>query len=47
MDYLKFKNLVPSIIYICLEVAKDSKIINGAEFIDNIWPHLKKVTLGK
>lgn len=47
IDYLKFKHLVPSIIYICVEVAKNGKIINGSEFIDHIWPHLKKVTQGK
>ena len=28
-------------------MAKDGKIINGAEFIDHIWPSLKKVTHGK
>lgn len=47
MDYLKFKHLIPSIIYICIEVAKDGKIINGSEFIDNIWSHIKRVTQGK
>ena len=39
--------MVPSILYICIEIAKDGKIINGAEFIDHIWPSLKKVTHGK
>lgn len=46
LDLLKFKNLIPSIIYISLEMLK-GHLVTDAEFREHIWPHLKRVTQGK
>ena len=47
MDLLKFKHLIPSVIYISIEILKDGKIIKNSEFIDHVWPYVKKVLQGK
>lgn len=47
LDLLKFKHLIPSVIYICLEIMKNGKIISESEFKDKIWPSLRKVVQGK
>lgn len=47
MDLLKFKHLIPSVIYISIEILKNGKILKNSDFLEHIWPQLKKVIQGK
>lgn len=47
LDLLKFKHLIPSVVYICLEIMKNGNIITESDFREKIWPSFKKVVTGK
>ena len=47
LDLLKFKHLIPSVVYICLETMKNGKIITEQDFKEKVWPSFKRVVQGK